>query len=255
MESMDKTRVITLKEVELTNPVMIEGLPGVGHVGKLVADHLTEELDAEKIMEIYSPHFPPQVIVEKDSIVRLVRNEVHAYKSDDTDLLIIVGDHQSVTQEGHYEICNIFLNLAEKYRVQRIYTLGGYGIGRLVETDTVIGAVNNVELVDELTGYGVEFREGEPAGGIIGVSGLLLGLASLRHIDAVCLMGLTSGYMVDPRSAQAVLRILCKALGLDVNMDALEERAKEIERIIAKLRDMEQGVAPVTPDDDLRYIG
>jgi hypothetical protein len=252
---MNKTNIITLKEIELNNPILIEGLPGVGHVGKLVADHLIEELKAEKIIEIYSHHFPPQVIVEKDSTVRLVRNEVYAYKSEKLHLLIIAGDHQSATPEGHYEICNIFLDLAEKHNTKRIYTLGGYGIGKLIETETVLGAVNNVKLVEELASYGVEFREGEPAGGIIGASGLLLGLASFRGIDAACLMGLTSGYLVDPKSAQAVLKVLCKALKIKVSMTALEERAKEMEKIIAKLQEMEQGVTPVTSEEDLRYIG
>ncbi|RZB32855.1 MAG: uncharacterized protein AEth_00201 [Candidatus Argoarchaeum ethanivorans] len=252
---MNKTTIVTLKEIELTDPIIIEGLPGVGHVGKLVADHLIEELNAEKIMEIYSPHFPPQVLVEKDSVVRLVRNEIYAYKSKNVDLLIIAGDHQSTTNEGHYEICNIFLDMAEKYNVKRIYTLGGYGIGKLVETETVLGAVNNTELIDEHASFGVEFKDGEPAGGIVGTSGLLLGLAESKNIDAICLMGLTSGYMVDPKSAQAVLRILCKALELEVDMAALEERAREVEKIVAKLQEMEQGVAPATPDDDLRYIG
>jgi len=47
--------------VELKDPIMIVGLPGVGHVGKLVVDHLVEELKAEKIADLYSEHFPPQV--------------------------------------------------------------------------------------------------------------------------------------------------------------------------------------------------
>jgi Uncharacterized protein (ATP-grasp superfamily) len=53
--------------VELNNPVMIVGLPGVGHVGKIVVDHLVEELKAEKVADIYSKHFPPQVIVNENS--------------------------------------------------------------------------------------------------------------------------------------------------------------------------------------------
>jgi proteasome assembly chaperone (PAC2) family protein len=32
---------------------MIVGFPGVGHVGKLVAEHLVEELESTKIIEIY----------------------------------------------------------------------------------------------------------------------------------------------------------------------------------------------------------
>ena len=54
----------------------------------------------------------------------------------------------------------------------------------------------------------VVFHGNEPGGGIIGVSGLLLGLGALRGIDAVCLMGTTSGYLVDPKAAQAVLAVL-----------------------------------------------
>jgi proteasome assembly chaperone (PAC2) family protein len=38
-------------------------------------------------------------------------------------------------------------------------------------------------------------------------------------------------------------------------MAALEERASEMEKIVAKLREMEQGQTPSSSDEDLRYIG
>lgn len=256
---MKQTTVIRLKKVELDRPVLIEGLPGVGHVGKLVADHIVAELKAEKIMEIYSPHLPPQVLVQGDGTIRLVRNEVYAYKAKKgKDILIIVGDHQSVTNEGHYELCGVFLDIAEEFGVERIYTIGGYGVGQLVESDSVLGACTSKEFVDELSGYGVEFRENEPGGGIVGISGVLLGLAKLRGMEAACLMGITSGYLVDPKSAQSVLKLLCKIFGLELNMQALQDRAAEMEKIVAKLREMEQGQQPyesTTSEDDLRYIG
>ena len=78
---MDEVNVVTLKDVKLKNPIMVEGLPGVGHVGKLVADHIVEELKAEKIIEVYSQHFPPQVLVMDDGTVRLVKNEIYAHKA------------------------------------------------------------------------------------------------------------------------------------------------------------------------------
>ncbi len=252
---MKKTTVIEIKKPELHRPILIEGLPGVGHVGKLVAEHLVEELKAEKVMEIYSPHFPPQVLVEEGGLIRMARNEIYAYQGE-PNLLIIVGDHQSMTNQGHYEISGMFLDIAEKYGVERIYTLGGYGIGQLIETDTVLGASNDPELAAELAEYGVEFRDNEPGGGIVGASGLLLGLSSLRGIPAVCLMGVTSGYLVDPKSAKAVLKVLCRILKIEVDTQALEERAGEMEKIVAKLREMEQTqTPPVTTDEDLRYIG
>ncbi len=256
---MKETLVTRIKEVTLKDPILVEGLPGVGHVGKLVADHMVEELDAEKIMEIYSPHFPPQVMVKEDGTIRQVRNEIYAYhgKEDEPDLLIIVGDYQSATNEGHYELCGIFLDLAESYHVKRIYALGGYGTGQFVDKPTVMGAATSIGLVTEMKEKGVVFHENEPGGGIIGVSGLLLGLGALRGLDAVCLMGVTSGYLVDPKAATEVLRILCRILGIEVDVHALEERATEMEKIIGKLQEMERAQAPYEAggDEDLRYIG
>ncbi len=256
---MKETVVRKIMEIELEAPIMIEGLPGVGHVGKLVAEHLIEELGAEKIMEIYSPHFPPQVLVLEDGTVKQVRNEIYACRPGKgiPDLLIVVGDYQSATNEGHYELTGIFLDLAEEFGVRRIYTLGGYGTGQFVETPQVLGATNRLALVEEMKELGVVFHENEPGGGIIGVSGLLVGLGELRGIDGVCLMGITSGYLVDPKSAQEVLKVLCKALNIQVGMQALEERAKEMERIVGKLQEMEKAQMPYGGggEDDLRYIG
>jgi uncharacterized protein (TIGR00162 family) len=253
---MIKTTILRTTKPRLKNPVLVEGLPGVGHIGKLVAEHLVEELGAKKIMEIYSPYLPPQVIVEDDGTVRLVRIELFAYKSKGKhDLLILVGDHQSATNEGHYELCGVFLDIAEEFKVKRIYALGGYGVGQLVETETVLGAANNIELVNELKDYGIEFRANEPGGGIVGASGLLLGLGALRGIDAVCLMGVTPGYIVDPKSAQSVLKMLCKILEIEVDMQALEDRALDMEKIVAKLKEMEEGKTPISSEEDLRYIG
>jgi uncharacterized protein (TIGR00162 family) len=245
------------EEVELEQPIFIEGLPGIGHVGKLVADHLVNELKAEKVVEIYSHHFPPQVMVLEDGTIRMPKNEVYAYKSNGNghDLLILVGDFQSISNEGHFELVNAYLEVAKTFSAKRIYTLGGYGVGRLVEEPYVIGAANSPEIVEELKRYGVKFEPGEPGGGIIGASGLLLGVSMLEGIPAACLMGVTSGYMVDPKSAKVVLDVLCKMLNLEVSVEALEERAKEMEKIIAQIKEMqEMAVQQWKSDEDLRYF-
>ncbi len=245
------------QECNLRDPVFIEGLPGIGHVGKLVADHLVKELNAEKVVEIYSHHFPPQVIVLEDGTIRMPRNEVYAWKSnsDSPDLLILVGDFQSISNEGHFELVNAYIEIAKRFGAKRIYTLGGYGLGKLVEEPYVVGASNSKELVEEMKRYGVKFEPGEPGGGIIGAAGLLLGVSKLEKIEAICLMGVTSGYMVDPKSAKAVLEVLSKILKLKVSFEALEERAKEMERIIAQIKEMQElAVQQWRSDEDLRYF-
>ena len=51
---MKTTEITVLEEVELNNPIFIEALPGLGHVGKLAADHMIDELGATKFAEVYS---------------------------------------------------------------------------------------------------------------------------------------------------------------------------------------------------------
>ncbi len=74
---MDDIIMITSEEPELNEPILIEGLPGVGNVGKLAAEHLVEQLKAIKFAEIYSKYFPPQVLLDDDGVIRLVSNELY----------------------------------------------------------------------------------------------------------------------------------------------------------------------------------
>jgi hypothetical protein len=231
-------------------PVLIEGLPGIGHVGKLVAEHLIQELGAVKVAEIESIFFPPQVIVEEGGTVRLANNEVYFYRGESHSLLFLVGDYQATSAEGHYLLADAFLDLAQEMGVSRIYTLGGYGVGHLVETPRVLGAVNQEGLRDDLEAAGVVFSRDEPGGGIVGAAGLILGLGKARNIDGICLMGETSGYLVDPKSAASLLSVLSSLLGLEVDATTLQERGEEMERMIQRLVDSER----VTQDDELRYI-
>ncbi len=249
---MDEFDVETLAEPELTEPVLIEGLPGVGHVGKLVAEHLLEELDGEAVTRIYSEHFPPQVNIE-DGRAKLACVELHAVEADGKDLLVLTGDHQAQDAAGHYRLTDRILDVATDLSTERLFALGGVPTGELIDEYAVVGAATTDDFVEELENAEVEFREGEPAGGIVGVSGLLLGLGERRGLPAACLMGETSGYLVDPKSARAVLEVLQDVIGFEVGFESLEERADEMEEVVQKIQQMEQ-VQQAT-DDDLRYIG
>lgn len=257
---MNDVDIICLSKPKLENPIFIEGLPGVGNVGKLAADHLVDELKAVKFIDIFSSYFPPQVLVGDDGVTRLVRQEIYYVKKKSSkrhDLIILVGDYQGMSPEGQYALSDKCLDAIKEYNVQRIYTLGGYGVGRMVEKPRVLGAATDVELVDEMKGYGVVFPIGEPGSGIIGATGLLLGLGKLRGMRGVCLMGETSGYFADPKSARAVLEILTKILSMKIDYTKLEKKAAQIDKIAAQIKEMETSMSspPETKRDDLGYIG
>ena len=256
---MDDIIIKIVEEPKLNKPVLIEGLPGVGNVGKLAAEHLIEQLEAKKFADIYSRYFPPQVLVNDDGTIKLVNNELFFLKSKGRktpDIIFLTGDYQGLTPEGQYKLSSAVLDLAEKYNVQKIFTLGGYGLGRMVEVPRVLGAAGDEKLVEQMKEYGVVFQKGEPGSGIVGASGLLLGLGKIRDIDGICLMGETSGYFADPKSAQEVLKILIKILNIKVDFSELEVKAKQIDKLTSQFREIEQ--APVSGEqkpEDLRYIG
>lgn len=249
---MDEIEVDVVGDPPLEAPVLVEGLPGVGHVGKLAAEHLLEELDGELVRRVHAEHFPPQVTIE-NRLGRLAGAELHAVRTAGTDLLVLTGDHQATDPRGHYRLTATFLDIAEGFGVDRLFAMGGVPTGELVDDYTVLGAATTEAVADDLATAGVEFREDEPAGGIVGVSGLLLGLGERRDLPAACLMGETSGYLVDPKSARAVLRVLETLLGLEVDYASLEERADEMEEVVRQIQDTQPEAS--SGDEDLRYIG
>lgn len=252
---MENIKTIFYEEPELKEPILIEGLPGVGNVGKLAAEHLLDQIDAVKFADIYSKHFPPQVVVDDMGIIKLVNNELFYSKGEGVrpDLILLVGDYQGLTPEGQYELSDHVLEIAKKFGVKTIFTLGGYGIGKMVEEPRVLGAATDEELVEQMKEKGVVFSRGEPGSGIVGASGLLLGLGKVYGLKAVCLMGETSGYFVDPKGAESVLRVLADIINVNIDFSDLEDKAEQIDIITSKLKEIETPQEPKR--EDLGYIG
>ena len=230
---MIETTIIELEKVKMKNPYLIEGLPGIGFVGKIAADHLVKELNATKIAEIYSPHFPHQVIMQKNGVMRMIKNKLYHIKGKKNDLLVLVGDVQAITSEAQYEVTGKILDYCQKKNVKLMLTLGGYGTGKLHEKPRVFAIVSNKEMVEKYKKYGLIF--GESKGSIIGAAGMLIGMGKIRKMPGVCLMGETHGEFVDPKSAQSVLEILSKIVDIKIDLKKLDARAKESEKFAKKM--------------------
>jgi len=224
-----ETHITYSKKPKLKNPVLIEGLPGMGLVGKLAVDHMVEELKAKEFATMYSQYFPPQVVIEKDGTVQLMKNTFY-YVKGKQDLILFGGGHQGSSGPSHYHVCQQCLDLLSKYDGSQIYTLGGLATGRLAKKPMVFGAVNDVSLVPKLKKAGVSFDRTGIA--IVGAAGLLVGMSAEKKIPAACLMGETHGQIVDARSSKILLETLSKLLSVKINTDSLDQKAKETEDMI-----------------------
>ena len=54
---MSFTEVVKIEDIKLKDAILLEGLPGVGNVGKLAAMHLIEELKAKNVLKYILPIF------------------------------------------------------------------------------------------------------------------------------------------------------------------------------------------------------
>lgn len=254
---------------KLRDPILLEGLPGFGQVGRLVAEHLVKELGGKRFAELYSPHLPPQVLIQQNGIINMLSNNFFGIKLKNAkrDLLVVVGEAQGATVTGQYEICEKIIEVAKEFKVKDIITVGGYATGKLLEEPRVYGAASRKEAMKPFKGMDVSFSpKGGARGGIVGASGLLLGLAKIDGMNAVCLMGETPGHplLIDAKAAEAIINVLEKYLNIKIPLGDLEKRAKELENFRLGLEKMmkkmmkkkeKQEKTEEDDEDELRYIG
>ena len=92
------------------------------------------------------------------------------------------GDYQGISPEGQYKITQRVLDYCHGLGVREVFTLAGFAQGRVIESPRVLGAATRPPSVEAMKKFGVVFSRNDPGGGLIGASGLFLGLgAPLRH--------------------------------------------------------------------------
>jgi uncharacterized protein (TIGR00162 family) len=242
---------------KVLKPVFVEGLPGVGHVGKLAAQHIVEAGKATLWCTLHSADFPPQVTVGEDGVARLLEVKLWTLPAQGkaAPLVVMTGDAQPQSGPGHWELVESTLDRLAALGCTELYTLGGYGTGARVEKPEVLVAATDKATATRLRKAGHKVSGDEsPGGGIIGASGLFLGLAAQRGWSGACLMGETNGYLVDPKAARSVLASLGKVLGRTFDLSHLEDTAGELDRITAQLH-AAMGAAQAGRESTDHYIG
>jgi len=243
-------------ELDLENPLLIEGLAGIGHIGRNCVSYLAEEMDAEKIGILNSHHFPPYTIVNDDKTLDALENEIYLLEINGRDVVMIEGNAQASSSQGHYEIADTVLDFAEGLGVEEIITIGGYGQGEVVDNPEVFGAVTSDKLKDDYTGHGITFDHDVDQ--IVGISGLLLGLGKRREMEGIAILGETPGFLMsDPKSTENVLNCIEGILDIDIDYSSLDEKVEESQEVLKKLQNLKSSHSDgeQSQSSDIGYIG
>jgi uncharacterized protein (TIGR00162 family) len=244
-------------EPRVDKPVMICGLPGIGSVAWLAVNHLQKELKAELFAEVFSQMFSPKVWLTEEGIVKLMKGEFYFWKNTggEPDILIFSANEQPYSPEGQYELADMVLDLAHRFQVRRLITMGGMATDSFPDHPKVYVGGTEEELVKELEMLGAVKLAG---GAITGTNGLIFGLAKPKKIPAICLLAETPGYLqLDASAAKAALQLSSKLLNITLDYTELEKQAKENSDAVHRARDVSRAKLPKEPgrsDRDLSYV-
>jgi len=247
-----------LKKPKINDPILIEGLPGIGNVGKIAADFLIESLNAKKIIEIYSHYFPHSVFVNEDNLINLPVIEIWHKKHKNQDFLFMVGDIQPIDESSCYKFCEVVLDVLGKYNGKSVVTLGGIGLQKIPKKPKVFITGNDKKLISSYKGcsnkiYGV-------VGPIMGVTGVLLGMATKKGIPSVSLLTQTFGHpaYLGIKGSKETLFVLDKKFKFGLKLKTLSDEIAELEKeITTKTKQLAETTAKEDEKSskELNYFG
>ncbi|KYH39548.1 MAG: hypothetical protein AYL31_009340 [Candidatus Bathyarchaeota archaeon B26-1] len=227
----------------LRDPVLIEGLPGIGLVANIAASYMIRELQAKLFGEIKCSAFQNVAVTVKGGSLKFPTNRLYYHKGrykDERDLIILFGNTQALTTRGQYELCGKILDVSQELGCKYIITMGGYRPGTEVKEPKLYYAASDLETAEAARSLGAEVLRGQ----IFGAAGLLVALGKLRGMKGFCILAETPGTYPDEEAAREVLKAISKILGLRMRLDGDVKLAEGLET----MRPFDLQVKPVKPE-------
>jgi uncharacterized protein len=224
---------------KLKSPILIEGLPGIGNVGKIAVDFLIEEFKAKKMISFFSYKFPHSVFVGEDNLVEMPKLEIYYKKFNGDkkrDLLLLTGDIQPIDEQSCFSFCEEILKIAKQFKCSEVITTGGIGLQNMPEKPKIYCTANNSVMYKEYIKYGVEKDIFGVVGPIVGVSGVLLGLGKMRKVKGVSLLAETFAHpmFLGIKGAKEILRVLESKFSYGIDLKKMTKEIIEVERELLK---------------------
>jgi uncharacterized protein len=215
---------------QLNNPILIEGLPGIGFVANIAALHLIKELKAKRFVQIFSSSFQDFAVTTGDGGALSPINELYYAKREDggRDMIIWYGNTQALTTVGQYELCSKVLDLAVEFGCHSVISIGGFKKDEAQPVPAIYSTATDEETMQAALDLGTKVMVGH----VFGIAGLSIGLAGIRNMKGFSLLVDTLGMNPDVNAARFALNALGKYLNLNVDLSKLEESGAEIKKVL-----------------------
>lgn len=220
-------------DIDVSGSMLVEGMPGVGLVGKIATDHLVDEFDMELYGTVHCESLAPISVYHEGE--RELLPPVRLYAAPDEDLVALQSD-VPVNVEAVREFADCVVGWLSKEEVTPLFLSGlpaeKSGVPELFGVSTGAGA-------DLLADTDIALP---PENGVIsGPTGAFLNQAGEVDLDGVGLVVESNERFPDPEAARVLIEDGVGALtDVEVDVSELVERAEEIrdqkEQLAEKMR-------------------
>lgn len=224
---VDKVEIRIKKGLVFKNPVIIEGFQGIGLVGTLSAQYLTQKLDFDRIGYVDSEGIPPVALLVSGEI----RNPVKIFSNKERTI-IVVESELSIPRKIIYELSAAIAQWAKNMSAREILCMEGIAVPEEDKGYEVFGMSTDPKLMDAMIKKGIKKLEN---GIVIGMSAALLLKCQEIKVPATCLMVESRAKFPDGMAAASMLDAISKIYGLKVDVNELKMQASAFEKKIAKV--------------------
>ncbi|WP_423744916.1 proteasome assembly chaperone family protein (plasmid) [Haladaptatus sp. SPP-AMP-3] len=214
---------VVADDIELDAPTLVEGLPGLGLVGKIATDHLIEQFDMTYYAAVDCEGIPQIAVYEGGD--RDLLPPVRFYADEERDLLALRSD-VPISSEAAPQFARCVTSWVDSHDATPLYLSGLPHQKQAGEVPELYGAATGDlgQLLDEH-----DIGSPSETGAISGPTGALLHRASRSDVGAIGLIVESDPRFPDPEAARILLKDAIDPIaGIDVNTDELVESAEEI---------------------------
>ncbi|MDR2700386.1 MAG: PAC2 family protein [Nitrososphaerota archaeon] len=225
--------VVTIDIIEtpkFNDPILIEGLPGIGFVANIASLHLINELKAKRFARIVTSSFQDFAVTIQDGSTRSPINELYYVKheNDGRDLIIWYGNTQALTTVGQYELCGKVLKFVQNLGCKYVISIGGFKKDEPQPVPGIYSTATDLDTMKTVLDLGTKIM----VGNVFGIAGISIGLAKLYDMQGFSLLVDTLGMNPDVNAARYALLTLIKFLNFEVDLNSIEQAGEEVKRVL-----------------------
>ncbi|MCS4542005.1 MAG: PAC2 family protein [Euryarchaeota archaeon] len=225
--------------IKKDTPAIILGLPDVGLVGIISAEHLVHALKMNKIGYIESDLFPPVTILHK--------GEIHSpFRIYGNGGFLLITSEIPIPPDILHQFARTVVKWAKSKNARMILALGGTPVPNRedIENPKVYATGSDERAMGIIKESAIEKIE---EGVIVGAYATIMWECKKERIPAIFLMAQAFHGYPDPGAAASAVTAASKILDLKVDVKELLEKADEIR---LKMRDLMKQT-----DKTMRTIG